>query len=151
MDDKILLIKNLIEKKGYKFTNQKKMILEELFKVNTHLNSKQIYDKVKDKKIGLATVYRTLNLFSEIGIVKEINVDGVSYYELKMYGKKPLHIHFQCVKCNSVIDIDDNNLNLQYLKIGREIEDKNNVDIYDIDIMLVGVCDKCKKPTVKNQ
>ncbi|SHH22888.1 Fur family transcriptional regulator [Tepidibacter thalassicus] len=145
MDDKVLSIKNLIERKGYKFTKQKRVILEELIKSNTHLNSKQIYDKVKDRKIGLATVYRTLSLFSEIGIVKEINIDGVSYYELKMYSKKPLHIHFQCVKCNSIIDIDDNNLNLQYLKICREIENKNNVDIYDIDIMLVGICDKCKK------
>ncbi len=145
MDNMFLSVKKMIEKKGYKFTNQKKIILEELFKTNTHLNSKEMYEKVKDKKIGLATVYRTLNSFNKIGIVKEINIDGISYYELKMYSKKPLHIHFQCTKCNNITDIDDTNITLKYLKINKEIENKNNIDIYDVDIMLVGICDKCKR------
>lgn len=85
-----------------------------------------------------------MKLFTTIGIVKEINVEGVSYYELKMYSKKPLHIHFQCTKCNSIIDIDDN-IDFEYLKLNKEIEKVQNLEIFDANIMLIGVCNKCRE------
>ena len=69
--------------------------------------AEEIYQRVKNDKIGLATVYRSLKLFERLGIVKEIPMDGVKYYELKIYSKKPLHIHFKCSNCNVIIDIDD--------------------------------------------
>ena len=114
--DKFSLIKKLIEKNGFKFTKQRKLILEQFFLADRHLSVEEIYQRLKENNIGLATVYRNVKIFNSIGIVKEIAVDGVSYYELKIYSKKPLHIHFQCVKCNDIIDIDERKVALEYLK-----------------------------------
>ncbi|SHH38508.1 hypothetical protein SAMN02745196_00190 [Clostridium collagenovorans DSM 3089] len=61
----------------------------------------------------------------------------------KGFRKKPIHIHFKCNKCNSIIDIDYKNLVLEYLKLNTFIEKENGLLIYDEEIMLNGVCHKC--------
>ena len=143
--DKFSLIKKLIEKNGFKFTKQRKLILEQFFLADRHLSVEEIYQRLKENNIGLATVYRNVKIFNSIGIVKEIAVDGVSYYELKIYSKKPLHIHFQCVKCNDIIDIDERKVALEYLKVNKAIEDINDLEIYDVNIMLIGLCKRCRE------
>ncbi|GAE90665.1 Fur family transcriptional regulator [Acetivibrio straminisolvens] len=143
--DKFSLIRKLIEKNGFKFTKQRKLILEQFFLADRHLSVEEIYQRLKENNIGLATVYRNVKIFNGIGIVKGIVVDGVSYYELKIYSKKPLHIHFQCVKCNDIIDIDERKVALEYLKLNKAIEDINDLEIYDVNIMLVGLCKRCRE------
>ncbi len=78
-------------------------------------------------------------------ILKEIRVDDTNYYELKMYGKKPLHIHFQCENCGCIEDILDQDIILEYLRINRLIEDKQSCEIFDMDIMFHGLCKDCIK------
>ena len=143
--DKFSLIKKLIEKNGFKFTKQRKLILEQFFLADRHLSVEEIYQRLKENNIGLATVYRNVKIFNSIGIVKEIAVDGVSYYELKIYSKKPLHIHFQCVKCNDIIDIDERKVALEYLELNKTVGDINDLEIYDVDIMFIGLCKKCRE------
>ncbi|BAH05608.1 Fur family transcriptional regulator [Clostridium kluyveri] len=144
MDKNLLLYKKLIKNKGYEFTIQKRILLLEMINANTHLSVKQIYERIKDKNIGLATVYRSLKIFGELGIVKKINVDNINYYEIKIFSGKPLHVHFKCDKCNSIIDVDNLEQDLSYIKLNKKIEEKNDVEIYDVDIMLKGLCSKCK-------
>lgn len=144
MDKDLSLYKKLIKNKGYEFTIQKRILLLEMINANTHLSVKQIYERIKDKNIGLATVYRSLKIFGELGIVKKINVDNINYYEIKIFSGKPLHVHFKCDKCNSIIDVDNLEQDLSYIKLNKKIEEKNDVEIYDVDIMLKGLCSKCK-------
>jgi Fur family ferric uptake transcriptional regulator len=141
--DKFFLIKKLIEKNGFSYTRQRKLILEQFFLADRHLSVEEIYERLKKNNIGLATIYRNVKIFSGLGIVKEIVVDGVSYYELKIYSRKPLHLHFQCVKCNDIIDIDERKVSLEYLKLNKAIEDINDLEIYDVDIMFIGLCKRC--------
>ncbi|MGN9160477.1 Fur family transcriptional regulator [Clostridium sulfidigenes] len=145
MNNDLIPIKKLLRKNGYKFTLGKRVILEVILKSDIHLNAKEIYEKTKEKNIGLATIYRALKVFNELGIVKEINVNGINYYEMKIFSGKPLHIHFKCYKCNSIIDIDSQNLNFDYLKLNKRIEEESNVEIYDSDIMFIGLCSKCRE------
>jgi len=107
--------------------------------------AEEIYRRVKIDKIGLATVYRSLKLFERLGIVKEIPMDGVKYYELKIYSKKPLHIHFKCSNCNAIIDIDDTDINLDYIKLNQKIETKRELEVNDVNITLLGFCKKCRE------
>ena len=143
--DKLTLIKKLIERSGFKLTKQRKVILEELITADKHLTAEDIYQRLKKNNIGLATVYRNLKIFTSMGIVKEILVDGVSYYELKIYSKKPLHLHFQCIQCNDIIDIDERKVAIEYLKLNKTIEDINDLEIYDLDIMFIGLCKGCRE------
>ncbi|WP_243404843.1 Fur family transcriptional regulator [Thermobrachium celere] len=95
--------------------------------------------------MGLATVYRALNSFTELGILKEMKVDNTSYYELKIYSGKVMHVHFKCINCKNVFDLDDKNLVLEYIKLNNSIEKKFGVEIKDSDIMLIGLCSDCSR------
>lgn len=138
------LIENVIDRNGYKATNQRKEILYIFIKHNQkHLSAEEVYEYVKPEGIGLATVYRNIKIFVDLDIIKEIRVDDTNYYELKMYGKKPLHIHFQCENCGCIEDILDQDIILEYLRINRLIEDKQGCEIFDMDIMFHGLCKDC--------
>nr|WP_286674312.1 Fur family transcriptional regulator [Clostridium sp. ZBS15] len=145
MSENISFYKNLIKKHGYKFTVQKRIILLEVINSNIHLSAKEIYEKIKSKHIGVSTIYRSLKVFTKLGITKEININGTNYYEIKIFSGNPLHIHFKCSKCNSIIDIEDKYLNLEYIKLNKKIQENNNLEIDDLNIMLIGVCSKCKE------
>ncbi len=143
--EKYTFIEKLIRKKGFKFTKPRSLILKQLLNADRHLSVEELYHRLKGNNIGLATVYRNVKIFSTIGIVKEIVVDGVSYYELKIYSKKPLHLHFQCIKCGDIIDVDEREVALGYLNLNRTIENMNDLDIYDVDIMFIGLCKRCRE------
>jgi len=143
MENALIDLKRIIESNGYKFTRQKQLILKALIESNTHLNAEEIYQKVKNSSMGLATVYRNLKTFCQLNIVKEINITGRNYYEMKIFSKKSLHIHFKCIQCNQIIDID--NRSLDYLRINRMIEKDSDLLVFDADIMLIGLCSQCKK------
>ena len=70
MNDDLIPFKKLLKKNGYEFTTQKKIILRTILDNKTHLNAKEIYEKIKEKNIGLATVYRALKVFNELGYSK---------------------------------------------------------------------------------
>lgn len=66
--------------------------------------------RVKDiaPDTGLATVYRTLELLTELRVVDKINFgDGVSRYDLRQEGAKHFHHHLVCLECGSVEEIQE--------------------------------------------
>lgn len=142
--DDYYLIKKLIGENGYKLTAQRKLIIEQFFNSKKHLSVEELYMRLGDTNIGMATLYRNVNIFSSIGILKEIAKDGVNYYEPKIFSKKPLHIHFKCVKCGDLIDINERKVAIEYLKLNKTIEEMDELEIYDLDIMLSGICSKCR-------
>ncbi len=139
-----LLIKDLIEDNEYKMTIQREEILAQFIKNRqNHLSAEEVYDMLKYKGIGISTIYRNIKLFVNLEILKEFKVDDINYYELKMYAKKPLHIHFKCEKCKEIKDVVDREVILKYLKINNLIEEKYDIEINDMDIIFHGVCNKC--------
>ena len=142
--ENLSLIKDLIENHGYRLTYQRKQILMEFINnKEKHLSVEEINNILKDEKIGISTIYRTANLFTKLGILKEFKVDDTSYYELKMFAKKPLHIHLQCKNCEKIVDVVDQEIILQFLKINSMIEKNYSVEIQDADIMFDVLCDDC--------
>jgi Fur family ferric uptake transcriptional regulator len=143
-EENFSLIKDLIEDAGYKMTYQRREILREFIKnKEEHLSAEEVYDILKNKGIGISTVYRNIKLFVDLEILKEFKVDDTSYYELKMFARKPLHIHFKCENCGDIKDIADREIILKYLKTNNLVEEKYFVEIYDVDVMFHGLCDNC--------
>ena len=83
---KIRLIEEKLKEKECKLTPQRRATLNVLIENQSkHLSTEEIYDLVKDKfpDIGLATIYRTLQLFDDFDIIKKLNFnDGCYRYEL---------------------------------------------------------------------
>ena len=137
-------IKCIIERENLKFTIQKQLILEALLSSKEHMTINELHDKLKVNNIGIATLYRNLDSFKNLGIITEINVEGKAYYEMKIFGRKPIHIHFKCTNCGKIMDIEDNKLYHEYLKLNRLIEERDLL-IYDSVFTFKGICSDCKK------
>jgi Fe2+ or Zn2+ uptake regulation protein len=135
----------MIIKNGFKMTYQRRMILNEFYLNSKHMRAEELYDKVKSKSIGLATVYRTLKIFSELNIIQEINIDDINYYELKSCINKCVHVHVKCKKCGKIIDIKDEKLMESYLDLSIKLESIYDMDIVDTNIVIDGICNLCKE------
>ena len=106
--------KALLRSRGLKVTNQRLLILEVLAACpDRHLTAEEIYEIVKADcpEIGLATVYRTIQLLLELHLVDRINLDdGFVRYEIGSATEsesKHRHHHLICNKCGKVLSFQD--------------------------------------------
>lgn len=144
MDNLMDSLKDKLKEKGYKLTPQRRAILDIIIQNRgKHLNTEEIYDLVKEKcpEIGLATVYRTLQLLDELSILLKLNLDdGCIRYELNTNEDDHQHHHLICENCNDVIEVE-----LDLLEhLEEKIEKKNNFKIKDHTVKFFGLCSKCQ-------
>ncbi|ONI41241.1 transcriptional repressor [Candidatus Epulonipiscium fishelsonii] len=137
--------KDMLKNKGYKLTTQRRGILDILIdNSGNHLSTEEIYDfvKVPYPEIGLATVYRTLQLFEEMELVDRLNFDdGCSRYELRSPDQLHHHHHLLCQSCNKVFEVDNDLLS----EVEKDIEKKYNFKVLDHNVMFYGKCQKCRE------
>lgn len=140
--------KERLKEKGCKLTMQRRSVLDVLLEhSNDHLSTEEIYDKVKERfpEIGLATVYRTVQLFEEMGIVDRLNFDdGCSRFELASENTVHHHHHLICEECNKVFEVENDLLD----EIEKEIESKYNFKIHDHNVMFYGICKECSAKNI---
>jgi Fur family ferric uptake transcriptional regulator len=100
-------IASKLSRQGYRLTPQRLMILEAVDKADDHISTEEIYTQVcrQYPHINISTVYRTLELLKELGLVTETDFgDGrVRYHSIK----KGHHHHLVCYKCGRIIDLDE--------------------------------------------
>lgn len=140
--------KKLLKAKGLKVTTQRIVILEVLEgRPNEHLTAEEIYECVKERypEIGLATVYRTIQLLSELNLIDKLNLDdGYVRYEI---GKQDNgvqshhHHHLICLGCGKVLTFQDDLLET----LETKIHDTMNFMIQDHEVKFYGYCAECQK------
>ena len=87
----------------YRMTRQRQIILEELRKVDSHPSADEVYEMVRKRlpRISLGTVYRNLEILSELGEIQKLELGG----DLKRFDRKPnKHYHIRCLNCGRVDD-----------------------------------------------
>jgi len=107
-------ILSLFDKHGILPTPQRLEVAEILLNRPQHLSAEQIIDSLRSAGSGVskATVYNTLNLFGERGIVKEVMVDPVrKFYDSTTHP----HHHFYNVDSGELCDIPDNQVGFSLL------------------------------------
>ncbi|WZL71478.1 Fur family transcriptional regulator [Clostridiaceae bacterium 35-E11] len=137
-------LKDKLKEKGYKLTPQRRATLDTIIESKgQHLSTEEIYDLVKEKcpEIGLATVYRTLQLLDELEVISKINLDdGCSRYELNTREDDHQHHHLICVKCGNIIEVEVDLMET----LEEEIEKNYDFRIIDHKVKFFGYCCKCQ-------
>ncbi len=138
--------KELLKQKGLKITAQRESVLEVLKNhEGNHLTVEEIYEKVKtlSPEIGLATVYRTIQLLSELKLVDKLELnDGFIRYEIgKFDGGKHNHHHLICEICGRVIEAEDDLLDL----IEETCRNKYDFKVTNHVVKFYGICNKCNE------
>lgn len=125
---------------AYKTSKQRNMIIDYMKCINTHVSAETIYAhlNVGDIKISLATIYRNLNILSEMKEIKKIALPDGYVYDKTC---KP-HYHFYCRECNTLYDLSsayDQNFDL----IADNESMVGSVDGHELTFK--GICKNCIK------
>lgn len=139
-------LKAKLKDSGLKITPQRRAIINILLNnKNTHLSSEEIYDlvRVNCPEIGLATVYRTMQLLDEIGVISKLNLDdGCIRYEIDLNkSESHNHHHLICKKCGAIIEVENDLME----DVENKIQNAYNFKILDHDIKFYGICKKCNE------
>ncbi len=134
---------------GYRLTVPRRAILDALSAASEHPSAEEIYMKVHKKypMIGLATVYRTLELLVRIGLIFRFEFgDGRARYELLHGSKSDHHHHLICTHCKKVINYTDFIQDEVELlrKTEKDLTDKYNFKIENHILQFHGLCANCK-------
>lgn len=144
MESRIDKIKQQLQSQGYKLTPQREATVRVLLEnEEDHLSAEDVFMLVKDKapEIGLATVYRTLELLSELHVVEKMNFgDGVARYDLRADNNKHHHHHLICVQCGTMSEILEDWLG----PLEERLEQEYGFTVVDHRLDFQGVCANCK-------
>ena len=134
-------LKNILAANNYKLTSQRKQILKTLLdNQGQHLSAEDIYEILKqdNPSIGLATVYRTLELFCDLGLIQQLDFDDErKRYELE--GDDSHHHHLICLNCNKIIEFNDEILE----EFEQDLQREHNFKVTEHKIKFYGYCDQC--------
>ena len=121
--------------KGVKLTDQRKIIARVMSQSNDHPDVEELYNRISkiDSKISIATVYRTVKLFEESGILAKHEFKGskARYEELN----ESHHDHLIDVKSGEIIEFVDNEIE----KLQKKIADKYGYELVDHKLELYGI------------
>ena len=139
-------LRGKLAESGYKMTPQRQEILR-IFVENAdkrHLSAEDVYDILQRRgsEIGLATVYRALDLLSSLGILAQVDFgDGCARYELNTADPKiHHHHHLICLKCKKVIEFEDDLLD----DLEADIAQKSGFEILNHEVKFFGYCKDCR-------
>ncbi|MBP3964396.1 MULTISPECIES: Fur family transcriptional regulator [Paenibacillus] len=144
MESRIDKIKQQLQSQGYKLTPQREATVRVLLEnEEDHLSAEDVFMLVKDiaPEIGLATVYRTLELLSELHVVEKMNFgDGVARYDLRADNNKHHHHHLICVQCGTMSEILEDWLG----PLEERLEREYGFTVLDHRLDFQGICVNCK-------
>ena len=139
-------LRGKLSERGYKMTPQRKEILRIFVEHSDyhHMSAEDVYAilRKKDSEIGLATVYRALDLLSKLGILVQIDFgDGCARYELNTADPKVHHHHHLiCVKCKKVIEFEEDLLD----DLEEVIAAESGFQILNHEVKFFGYCKDCQ-------
>ena len=129
---------------GIRLTRQRELIFGLIHNSHTHLNAEQLFElaKKRDAKINRVTVYRTLKVLKEQGLVDELDLmhyEGEHhYYETRL---KREHAHIVCMGCGSVVEYFGDPLQ----QIKDQVESQFGFKVHVCRTELGGYCADCQQ------
>lgn len=137
-------IKSTLQEAGYKLTPQREATVAILLeKEKEHLSAEEVYMLVRRKNsdIGLATVYRTLEILTELNITyKVVFDDGLARYDLKKAGNGHFHHHLLCIQCDNIEEITEDLLG----DVEKIVEGRYQFLVKDHRLTFHGICHACQ-------
>jgi Fur family ferric uptake transcriptional regulator len=130
----------LLREHGYKLTRQRRAVLNVIALSRDHLTPAAIYQKVyrENPGIGLVTVYRTLALLAELGLICEVHVGG-SCRSYLIRRPSEHHHHMICSECGAVVDFTDCNLG----ELEERLSQETGFEIDGHLLEFLGHCQNC--------
>jgi Fur family ferric uptake transcriptional regulator len=131
----------MLRGRGQRMTPQRQLILEAVQEIEGHISAEAVHARVAARfpQVNISTVYRTLELLQELGLVTHTHFDdGVAQYHRSEEG---IHQHMVCRSCGSEVELE-----MSFLEpLGRTLLDRYGFRADLAHFALVGVCRACQR------
>lgn len=138
-------ITEVLRSNGFKVTPQRLAVYETLANTKEHPNAEMIFTRLQATypTMSLATVYKTIDILHEIGLVQILNAGEDSF---RYDADTSDHAHIRCVECGKVEDVHD----LDIDKFNKGIEKNTRYQLVGQQFYFYGVCPGCQKENNKH-
>lgn len=129
-----------LRERGYRVTPQRMAVVEALLDAPSHPTAEDIHRKVVRRfpMVSLATVYKTLHVLRELGIIGDVKVDGRSHFDRDA---RP-HPHLICLRCGQVADSP---IDIE-AAIPEEALAEQGFRVEGYSLEIFGICRRCQEP-----
>lgn len=141
-------IREQLAKESHRLTPQREAVVDVLIKnADDHLSAEEIFMHTRElyAEIGLATVYRNLELLEKLGLIHRFDYgDGQSRYEIRLGdGEEHYHHHLICQQCGSIGEFHSDLLEA----IEKRIQEETGFEVTDHCLRFFGLCKVCRNKT----
>lgn len=126
---------------GCAVTPQRRVIFLELTGRRDHPTAEELYSGLRRAlpRLSLATVYKSLHLFSRLGLVRAVATpDGKAHFD----AREPRHHHLRCVECGRITDLFDPRVQVT---VPRDLPEATGHSITGLEAQLSGTCAQCRR------
>jgi Fur family ferric uptake transcriptional regulator len=134
---------DFLDTKQLRMTAQRMAIIDTVFSTNEHFTAEQLLDwsRKRDKSVSRATVYRTLPLLTESGLVREMDFGKEFKFYDPNYADHPNHNHIICKDCDKIVEFESDKI----AALEEEIVQKLGFSVDSERLQITASCDTLKK------
>jgi Fur family ferric uptake transcriptional regulator len=132
-----------LEGKALRMTSQRQAIIDTVFDTEEHFTAEQLLEwaRQRDQSVSRATVYRTLPLLTESGLVREMDFGKDHKYYDPNYADHPNHSHIICHDCEKIVEFEDEKI----AKLEDEISHRLGFSVKAQRLQITGACEQMKR------
>lgn len=142
-------IKSQLQEGGFKLTPQREATVGVLLeKERDHLSAEEIFMYLRrtHPDIGLATVYRTLEILTQLKVTNRVVFeDGLARYDLRRGDSNHFHHHLLCMECGDIEEVYEDLL----LEVEKDVESRYQFQVKDHRLTFHGICHSCQMKSAK--
>lgn len=139
-EEPLTLFKRYLKVKGKNITKSRERIVKEVFKTHEHFDVSELWAKLRDTTISVSTIYRTLALLVDCGLVREVDLGDPHLHYEHIFGHH-YHEHMICVGCGKVLEFLDSALEDGL----AEVVDRFNFQHHSHSLQIFGLCKECQE------
>jgi Fur family transcriptional regulator, ferric uptake regulator len=129
--------------KNLRLTGQRQAIIETVFSTEQHFTADQLleWSRRRDKSVSRATVYRTLPLLTESGLVRAMDFGKDHMIYDPNYAERPRHNHIVCLDCGKIVEFDSDRIE----EVEDEIRTRLGFSVKTHRLQLTATCDEFRR------
>jgi Fur family ferric uptake transcriptional regulator len=134
---------DFLARKNLRITAQREAIIETAFSTDQHFTAEQLleWSRRKDKSVSRATVYRTLPLLTESGLVREMDFGKDYKFYDPNYAEHPHHNHIICQDCDKIVEFESEKIE----RLENEISQRLGFSLKAHRLQITATCEELKK------
>ena len=134
---------DFLAQKNLRITSQRQVIIDTVFSTDKHFTAEELleWSRAKDRSVSRATVYRTLPLLTESGLVQEMDFGKDYKFYDPNYADHPNHNHIICQDCERIVEFESDKID----KLENEISHKLGFAVKSQRLQITASCQELKK------